>query len=85
MNKDTFFVFLQVLVGVLIGASLVMVVFYSSLVNTYEANGVYNNYYNMVCYSPISVLSLEETIYHEECHALVEEEYKHFCYKGVDE
>lgn len=85
MNKETVFVILQVISGMIIGSTLVIIVFYSSLVNTYEANGVYNPYYNMVCYSPISILSLEETIYHEECHALVEMDYKHFCYKGDKE
>jgi hypothetical protein len=67
--------------GVLFSFGVFGMLFGTTLFNHYEVNGIYLGEENLVCYNPISLLDggLKETVYHEECHALVFSDPDHFC------
>jgi len=65
--------------GFAVGLSFVLVVFHLEMFNTYGVLGLYKWDEGLVCYTPISVVDMKGTIYHEECHHLVVNDFAHFC------
>jgi hypothetical protein len=77
--SDRLYDIVTFILGLAFGLSFVLVIFHLQMFNSYGVMGLYKWDEGLVCYSPISVVDMKGTIYHEECHHLVVNDFAHFC------